>query len=93
MSSAVTTHVPDLQNYVGGAWHHSATKEYLDFANPAQRRFLRGLRFPRMRTSTRRCKLLLRPSRRGGALLLASAFSIFSSSRICSRSTLRNCLG
>src|ERR1700741_1757838 len=35
MSSAVTTHVPDLQNYVGGAWHRSATKEYLDVANPA----------------------------------------------------------
>src|SRR5246127_5419361 len=35
MSSAVTTHVPDLLNYVGGAWHRSATKEYLDVANPA----------------------------------------------------------
>ena len=35
MSSAVTTQVPDLQYYVGGAWHRSATKEYLDVLNPA----------------------------------------------------------
>src|SRR5438477_9078249 len=35
MSTAVTTHVPDLENYVGGAWHRSATTEYLNVANPA----------------------------------------------------------
>src|SRR5271155_1392967 len=35
MSSAVTTRIPDLQNYVGGAWHRSATTEYVDVANPA----------------------------------------------------------
>jgi malonate-semialdehyde dehydrogenase (acetylating)/methylmalonate-semialdehyde dehydrogenase len=35
MFTAVTTHVPDLENYVGGAWHRSATTEYLNVANPA----------------------------------------------------------
>ena len=35
MSSTVTTEVPELQNYVGGSWHRSATTEYLDVANPA----------------------------------------------------------
>ena len=35
MSTAVTTQVPDLENYVGGAWHRSAATEYLNVANPA----------------------------------------------------------
>jgi malonate-semialdehyde dehydrogenase (acetylating) / methylmalonate-semialdehyde dehydrogenase len=35
MSSAVTTHVPDLENYVQGAWRRSAATEYLDVLNPA----------------------------------------------------------
>ena len=35
MSSAVTTHVPDIENYVGGAWHRSAATEYVNVANPA----------------------------------------------------------
>ena len=35
MSTAVTTHVPDLENYVGGAWHRSAATEYINVANPA----------------------------------------------------------
>jgi malonate-semialdehyde dehydrogenase (acetylating) / methylmalonate-semialdehyde dehydrogenase len=35
MSSATTTHVLDLQNYVGGGWHRSAATEYVDVLNPA----------------------------------------------------------
>ncbi len=35
MSTATTTHVPDLQNYVGGGWHRSAATEYVDVLNPA----------------------------------------------------------
>jgi malonate-semialdehyde dehydrogenase (acetylating)/methylmalonate-semialdehyde dehydrogenase len=35
MSSATTTQVPDLQNYVGGEWHRSAATEYVEVLNPA----------------------------------------------------------
>src|SRR5216684_9257231 len=35
MSSAVTTQVTDLQNYVNGAWRRSAATEYVDVTNPA----------------------------------------------------------
>ena len=35
MSSAVTTQVAELQNYVNGAWRRPATTEYLDVLNPA----------------------------------------------------------
>src|SRR5438132_390963 len=35
MSSAVTTQVTDLQNYVNGAWRRSTATEYFDVANPA----------------------------------------------------------
>jgi malonate-semialdehyde dehydrogenase (acetylating)/methylmalonate-semialdehyde dehydrogenase len=35
MSSAVTTQVPDLQNYVNGAWRRSTTTEYANVTNPA----------------------------------------------------------
>jgi len=35
MSSAVTTQVPDLQNYVNGAWRRAAATEYFDVTNPA----------------------------------------------------------
>ena len=35
MSSAATSHVPNLQNYFGGSWQRSATSEYFDVANPA----------------------------------------------------------
>src|SRR5215471_19162463 len=35
MSSAVTTHVPELENYIGGAWHRSTATEYIDVPNPA----------------------------------------------------------
>jgi malonate-semialdehyde dehydrogenase (acetylating)/methylmalonate-semialdehyde dehydrogenase len=35
MSSATTTPVPDLQNYVGGGWHRSAATEYVEVLNPA----------------------------------------------------------
>jgi malonate-semialdehyde dehydrogenase (acetylating)/methylmalonate-semialdehyde dehydrogenase len=35
MSSATTTQIPDLQNYVGGGWHRSAATEYVDVLNPA----------------------------------------------------------
>jgi len=35
MSSAVTTQVTDLQNYVNGAWHRSTATEYTDVTNPA----------------------------------------------------------
>ena len=35
MSSAVTTQVAELQNYVNGAWRRAATTEYLDVLNPA----------------------------------------------------------
>jgi malonate-semialdehyde dehydrogenase (acetylating) / methylmalonate-semialdehyde dehydrogenase len=35
MSSATTTQVPDLQNYVGGNWHRSSATEYVDVLNPA----------------------------------------------------------
>src|SRR5467141_5463463 len=35
MSSAVTTQVFDLQNYMNGAWRRAAATEYLDVTNPA----------------------------------------------------------
>ncbi len=35
MSSAVTTQVTDLQNYVNGAWRRSTATEYVDVTNPA----------------------------------------------------------
>ena len=35
MSSAVTTQVSDLQNYVDGTWLRSASAEYVDVTNPA----------------------------------------------------------
>src|SRR5258707_2863343 len=35
MSSAVTTQVTDLQNYVNGAWRRAAATEYFDVSNPA----------------------------------------------------------
>ena len=35
MSSAVTTQVAELQNYINGAWRRSATTEYVDVTNPA----------------------------------------------------------
>src|SRR5450755_117506 len=35
MSSATTTQVPDLQNYVGGNWHRSSATEYVNVLNPA----------------------------------------------------------
>src|SRR6266704_2102746 len=35
MSSAVTTQVTDLQNYVNGAWRRTAATGYVDVTNPA----------------------------------------------------------
>src|SRR2546422_2599739 len=35
MSSAVTTQVTDLQNYMNGAWRRSTAREWLDVVNPA----------------------------------------------------------
>ena len=35
MSSAVTTQVPELENYVNGAWQRAAASEYTDVINPA----------------------------------------------------------
>jgi malonate-semialdehyde dehydrogenase (acetylating)/methylmalonate-semialdehyde dehydrogenase len=35
MSSAVTTQVSDLQNYVNGAWRRATTAEYAEVTNPA----------------------------------------------------------
>src|SRR2546428_2473112 len=35
MSSAVTTQVTDLQNYMNGAWRRSTATEYFDVTNPA----------------------------------------------------------
>src|SRR5258708_10179438 len=35
MSSAVTTQVTDLQNYVNGAWRRASATEYVDVTNPA----------------------------------------------------------
>src|SRR6184192_2169250 len=35
MSSAVTTQVTDLQNYVNGAWRRVTATEYFDVSNPA----------------------------------------------------------
>ena len=35
MSSPATTHVPDLQNYIAGAWRRSFTSEFFDVTNPA----------------------------------------------------------
>ncbi len=35
MSSAVTTQVSDLQNYVNGAWRRATTAEYVEVTNPA----------------------------------------------------------
>jgi malonate-semialdehyde dehydrogenase (acetylating)/methylmalonate-semialdehyde dehydrogenase len=35
MSSAVTTQVSDLQNYVNGAWRRAAATEFVDVTNPA----------------------------------------------------------
>src|SRR5438128_9040259 len=35
MSSAVTTQVSELQNYVNGVWRRAAATEYVDVTNPA----------------------------------------------------------
>src|SRR6266699_2866957 len=35
MSSAVTTQISELQNYVNGAWQRAAATEYVDVTNPA----------------------------------------------------------
>jgi malonate-semialdehyde dehydrogenase (acetylating) / methylmalonate-semialdehyde dehydrogenase len=35
MSSAVTTQIPDLQNYIAGAWRPSSAKEFVNVVNPA----------------------------------------------------------
>jgi len=35
MSSAATTQVPDLQNYIAGAWRRSSATEFSDVINPA----------------------------------------------------------
>jgi len=35
MSSAVTTQVPELENYVDGAWRRATASEYCDVTNPA----------------------------------------------------------
>ena len=35
MSSAVTTQVLELENYVNGAWRRASASEYADVANPA----------------------------------------------------------
>ncbi len=35
MSSAVTTQVSDLQNYVNGSWRRAAATEFVDVTNPA----------------------------------------------------------
>jgi malonate-semialdehyde dehydrogenase (acetylating)/methylmalonate-semialdehyde dehydrogenase len=35
MSSAVTTHVKELQNYIGGSWQRSSATEYSSVTNPA----------------------------------------------------------
>ena len=35
MSSAVTTQVPELENYVDGAWRRATASEYSDVTNPA----------------------------------------------------------
>src|SRR6476646_8771887 len=35
MSSAVTTQVTELQNYVNGGWRRSSSKDYYDVTNPA----------------------------------------------------------
>ena len=35
MSSAVTTQVSDLQNYVNGAWRRAGATEFVDVTNPA----------------------------------------------------------
>ena len=35
MSSAATTQVSDLQNYVNGAWRQATTAEYVEVTNPA----------------------------------------------------------
>jgi malonate-semialdehyde dehydrogenase (acetylating) / methylmalonate-semialdehyde dehydrogenase len=35
MSSAATTQVPDLQNYIAGSWRRSSATEFSDVVNPA----------------------------------------------------------
>jgi malonate-semialdehyde dehydrogenase (acetylating) / methylmalonate-semialdehyde dehydrogenase len=35
MSSTATSHVIDVQNYIGGAWQRSSTTEYVEVTNPA----------------------------------------------------------
>src|ERR1700683_3409874 len=35
MSSAVTTPVAELQNYINGAWHRPSPTEFFDVTNPA----------------------------------------------------------
>jgi malonate-semialdehyde dehydrogenase (acetylating)/methylmalonate-semialdehyde dehydrogenase len=35
MSSAPTTHIPDLQNYIAGAWRRSSATDFSDVVNPA----------------------------------------------------------
>src|SRR5271168_2499012 len=35
MSSAVTTQVTELQNYINGAWHRPSSRDFFDVTNPA----------------------------------------------------------
>ena len=35
MSSAVTTQVTELQNYINGAWRRPSSTEFFDVTNPA----------------------------------------------------------
>ncbi len=51
MSSAVTTQVTDLQNYVNGAWRRSTATEYVDVTNPATTEVLARTPLSRRRLS------------------------------------------
>ena len=86
MSSAVTTQVTELQNYINGAWRHPSSTEFFDVTNPATTEII--ARTPM--SDTRRCPTP--PSRPPPNAFPAwrrtppaSAFSIFSSSKISSR--------
>ena len=35
MSSAATTQIPDLQNYIAGTWRPSLATEFVNVVNPA----------------------------------------------------------
>ena len=79
MSSAVTTQVTELQNYINGAWRRPSSTEFFDVTNPATTEFWRVHRCLRLLMLMRPCRLPPPLFLRGDALLLESACNISSS--------------